>query len=45
MAIRFKEGDVRPMGRSAYGVRGVTLRDDDYVVAMEVWVPAGRCSR
>jgi DNA gyrase subunit A len=36
MAIRFKEGDVRPMGRSAYGVRGVTLRDDDYVVAMEV---------
>jgi DNA gyrase subunit A len=36
MAIRFKEGDVRPMGRAAYGVRGVTLRDDDYVVAMEV---------
>jgi DNA gyrase subunit A len=35
MAIRFKEGDVRPMGRSAYGVRGITLRDDDYVVAME----------
>jgi DNA gyrase subunit A len=40
MAIRFREGDVRPMGRSAYGVRGVTLRDDDFVVAMEV-VEAG----
>src|SRR3954468_3218726 len=36
MAIRFHETDVRPMGRSAYGVRGITLRDDDYVVAMEV---------
>src|SRR4029077_17782574 len=31
MAIRFEEGDVRPMGRTAYGVRGITLRDDDYV--------------
>src|SRR3990172_12703802 len=40
MAIRFEEGDVRPMGRTAYGVRGITLRDDDYVVAMEV-VKAG----
>src|SRR3954462_3694008 len=29
MAIRFNEGDVRPMGRTAYGVRGITLRDDD----------------
>jgi DNA gyrase subunit A len=36
MAIRFEETDVRPMGRTAYGVRGITLRDDDYVVAMEV---------
>jgi DNA gyrase subunit A len=36
MAIRFDETDVRPMGRTAYGVRGITLRDDDYVVAMEV---------
>ena len=40
MAIRFEETDVRPMGRSAYGVRGITLRDDDYVVAMET-VQAG----
>ena len=36
MAIRFEETDVRPMGRTAYGVRGITLRDDDEVVAMEV---------
>jgi len=36
MAIRFEETDVRPMGRTAYGVRGITLRDDDVVVSMEV---------
>jgi DNA gyrase subunit A len=41
MAIRFKETDVRPMGRTAYGVRGITLRDDDYVVAMEIVSPGG----
>jgi DNA gyrase subunit A len=28
VAIRFKEADVRPMGRSAYGVRGIELRED-----------------
>ena len=36
MAIRFEETDVRPMGRSAYGVRGISLREGDEVVAMEV---------
>ncbi|HEU4522401.1 MAG TPA: DNA gyrase subunit A, partial [Thermoanaerobaculia bacterium] len=36
MAIRFAESDVRSMGRTAYGVRGITLRDDDEVVGMEV---------
>jgi DNA gyrase subunit A len=41
MAIRFPESDVRSMGRSAYGVRGISLRDDDQVVAMEVLVPGG----
>jgi DNA gyrase subunit A len=41
MAIRFEETDVRPMGRTAYGVRGITLRDDDYVVAMEIVKPGG----
>jgi DNA gyrase subunit A len=41
MAIRFPEADVRPMGRTAYGVRGISLRDDDFVVAMEVVKPGG----
>ena len=40
MAIRFPETDVRPMGRTAYGVRGISLRGDDFVVSMEV-VKAG----
>jgi DNA gyrase subunit A len=34
-AIRFNEGDVRPMGRNAAGVRGITLaNDNDKVVGM-----------
>ena len=33
-AIRFRETDVRPMGRSAHGVRGVTLEENDAVVGM-----------
>jgi len=41
MAIRFPETDVRPMGRTAYGVRGISLRGEDYVVAMEVVKPGG----
>jgi DNA gyrase subunit A len=36
MAIRFEETDVRAMGRTAYGVRGISLRDDDEVVAMDL---------
>jgi DNA gyrase subunit A len=36
MAIRFAEGDVRAMGRNAYGVRGISLREDDEVVGMAV---------
>ena len=39
VAIRFPENDVRPMGRAAYGVKGITLRDGDEVVAMEVVRP------
>jgi DNA gyrase subunit A len=41
MAIRFHESDVRPMGRAAYGVRGISLRGEDYVVSMEVVKPGG----
>ena len=32
MAICFRETDVRPTGRTAMGVRGITLREGDYVV-------------
>jgi DNA gyrase subunit A len=39
LAIRFPEGDVRPMGRTAYGVKGITLRTGDEVVAMELVRP------
>ena len=35
MAICFNENDVRPMGRDAVGVRGITLVDDDYVIGAE----------
>ena len=35
-AIRFKETDVRAMGRSAAGVRGIRLGEGDRVVAMDV---------
>ena len=34
MTIRFDESEVREMGRSARGVRGIELRDDDKVAAM-----------
>lgn len=36
MAVRFDEGDVRPMGRTARGVKGATLRDEeDAIVGCE----------
>jgi DNA gyrase subunit A len=34
MGIRFPESEVRPMGRVAAGVRGVTLKADDFVEVM-----------
>jgi DNA gyrase subunit A len=36
MAIRFPEGDVRRMGRSARGVRGIKLREGDEVVGLAI---------
>jgi DNA gyrase subunit A len=37
MAIRFVESTVRPMGRTARGVKGATLRaENDYIVGCEV---------
>jgi DNA gyrase subunit A len=35
-AIHFREKDVRPMGRTAGGVRGIKLKKDDKVVGMDV---------
>ena len=35
-AVRFDENDVRPMGRNARGVRGMTLEDGQSVIAMLV---------
>ena len=36
MAICFNETDVRPMGRDAAGVRGITLTGDDFVIGAQV---------
>jgi DNA gyrase subunit A len=38
-ACRFSEAKVRTMGRTAYGVRGISLRKDDSVVGMVVIAP------
>ena len=34
MSIRFNENDCRPIGRTARGVRGIRLRDADYVAGV-----------
>ena len=39
MATRFDESTVRPMGRAARGVRGISLRGDDEVVGVAVVEP------
>ena len=36
MSIRFHESDVRTMGRTAAGVRGIKLKGDDFVVGANV---------
>jgi len=35
-SIRFREEEVRDMGRTARGVRGIMMESDDYVVGMEI---------
>jgi DNA gyrase subunit A len=42
MAIRFDEEDVRSMGRPAYGVRGMDLDKDDYIVGMAITPKNGK---
>ena len=36
MSIRFDEKDVREMGRTAMGVKAITLNEGDQVVTMEL---------
>lgn len=36
IGIKFSESDVRPMGRTATGVRAITLKKDDYVVSADI---------
>jgi len=36
LACRFRESEVRPMGRTAAGVRGISLSEKDYVISMIV---------
>ena len=36
MSIRFNETDIRPMGRTAMGVKGITLSTEDRVVSMNL---------
>jgi DNA gyrase subunit A len=40
-AIRFEEDDVRPMGRPAFGVRGMRLDGGDYIVGMATTIKPG----
>jgi DNA gyrase subunit A len=39
ITIRFNEEDVRPMGRTAYGVKGITLEAGNEVIGMETITP------
>jgi DNA gyrase subunit A len=39
IVIRFKEEDVRPMGRTARGVRGISLDEGNEVIGMETITP------
>jgi DNA gyrase subunit A len=39
ITIRFSESDVRSMGRTAYGVKGITLEEGNEVIGMETITP------
>ena len=42
LCITFDEKDVRPVGRSAQGVLGIRLNDDDFVIGMESILSANK---
>ncbi|HYL81705.1 MAG TPA: DNA gyrase C-terminal beta-propeller domain-containing protein, partial [Candidatus Acidoferrum sp.] len=39
IVIRFKEDEARPIGRTAHGVRGITLEEGNEVIGMETITP------
>jgi len=41
LMIRFREKDIRPMGRAAAGVRGIRVGKNDKVVSMDIITPKG----
>jgi len=45
MAIRFKESQIRAMGRTAAGVRAIRLRDTDHVASMDILVKEQKNAR
>ena len=42
MCIRFKEKEIRPMARNAAGIRGIRLKSEDEVIAMETIKKEGK---
>ena len=44
MSITFDEKDVRPVGRTAQGVIGMRLDDDDYIIGMEPIVAGSKAT-
>ena len=42
MGIRFSEKDVRPMGRTATGVKAISLREGDYLVSAVKMSPSAK---
>ncbi|HZJ83109.1 MAG TPA: DNA gyrase C-terminal beta-propeller domain-containing protein, partial [Clostridia bacterium] len=41
IAIRFHESQTRPMGRASMGVKGISLRKDDYIIDMGLVMEEG----
>ena len=41
-SIRFKETDTRPMGRTAAGVKGIDLKENDKLIRMDIIIPSDK---
>src|SRR3989442_14092263 len=44
IVIRFREEDVRPMARPAYGARGITPDEGNYLLGIDTTTPASTTS-